>query len=372
MSIFAIFTPVAATSTLAPAEPSSELSAKLDSLLTERYPDSSEPGCAVLIAKGNKVLYQGCRGMARLDNPTPITPKTRFCIASISKHFTVAALMQQVMAGKVSLRDNGQQHFGYNNPLWRRVTLEHLASHTSGIPDSRDRSTAEARLFANDESSVQYFNNVEATKFAPGSAYDYLNPSFLLLAKVVENQSGMNFTEYMAEKVFSPAGMVNTYYFEPSRALDSADAHGYEPDNKGGFSKCDYGEASFYATRPDGGIYSTLEDMHRWSMALDGDKIIDRKSFRAMTTPRVATSGSKWCEYESWPDTFYGLGLFIENRRDWPLKIYHTGDNGGFQAYFAKYPDNGITIIILENRNDRDRRRLTTEIDNILREGKII
>ncbi len=80
----------------------------------------------------------------------------------------------------------------------------------------------------------------------------------------------------------------------------------------------------------------------------------------------MEVSGSPWCDYQRRPDTFYGLGWFIDTSNPTAKKVYHTGDNGGFQAYVAKYPDEDISIIVLENRHDRDRWDMAKAIDRIL------
>ena len=89
-------------------------------------------------------------------------------------------------------------------------------------------------------------------------------------------------------------------------------------------------------------------------------------------TPHVEVTGSKWSSYQNRPNTYYGLGWFIDKTPGYPRKVYHTGDNGGFQAYLAKYPEKEVTIIILENRNDNDRWSLATAIDKILLDAGLL
>lgn len=339
----------------------SEVTARLDSLFKCRYPDAAEPGAAVLIAKGDSIIYERYFGIADIPSGQPVTPETRFNIASISKQFTVAALLQQ----DIDIDSPVSAYFDFPQEFWHRVTLRHLASHTSGVPDSRDRSDRNKCIYATDSTSEAYFPAVDSLKFEPGTAYDYLNPSFILLARVVEQKTGKEFTEYMHDKVFGPTGMKSTYYFDPE-ATPEATAHGYVPAEYGSWNECDYGEETFFATRPDGGIYSTARDMLLWERGLANGTVLGPDALQEAYTPQIEVSGSKWCDYQNRPDTYYGLGWFIDRSNPAATKVYHTGDNGGFQAYVAKYPDREISIIVLENRNDHDRWEMAKAIDRIL------
>lgn len=333
----------------------------LDSLFEARYDDPAAPGGAVLIAKGDSVIYERYFGVADMATGERVGEETMFNIASVSKQFTVAALLRQ----DVGIDEPASAYFPYPQEFWRRVTLGHLASHSSGIPDSRDRSDRQRCVYADDEASIAYFPTVDTLLFEPGTAYDYLNPSFILLAKVVEQKTGQGFCEYMRQSVFEPLGMSRTAYFSPA-GMPQGTAHGYAPDGRGGWQECDYGEETFFATRPDGGIYSTARDMLRWELGLAQGRVLSPERLAIAYEPRVDVAGSPYCDYQRRPGTSYGLGWFVERQPGRPDKVYHTGDNGGFQAYVAKYPSHGISIIVLENRHDRDRWQMAAAIDSVL------
>lgn len=353
----------------AAAEPFAQ---RMDSLLSARYtPRAHEPGAAVMIIKGDSTLFENYYGYGRLDKPREIDADTRFCIASVSKQFTVVALLQQVALGRVGLSQAVSDWEPYPQPFWQQVSLGQLASHSSGVPDSRDRSDRRATIYANDSTSMLYFPYVDSLKFEPGTAYDYLNPSFLILADVVSRCSGQPFVEYAADSVFRPAGMTHACYFDPALE-DSYESHGYMPDSLGRWQEFDYGEETFYATRPDGGIYATARDLAAWERALWQGKVLDRRLLGQAYMPWVNVSDSPWCDYQRRPDTWYGLGWFVDTTPGMPVKVYHTGDNGGYQAYLAKYPAEQVAIIVLENRHDFDRWQLALEIDRLLLEENII
>lgn len=350
------------------------LSQALRTYFDMRYADTKKgdaPGAAVIIARGDSVLFEYYTGLADMEKRIPIGPATTFNIASVSKQFTVAALLQLSSQGLVDIDRPLNRYFTFEAPFWGKVTPRHLASQSSGIADERDRSDRRATIYADDKASVSYFPDVKETQFEPGTAYDYVNPTFILLAQIVEKTSGQEFTDYQRQHIFTPAGMDSTYYFDPKSA-PSYQSHAYRPADGGRWEEFDYGEETFFATRPDGGIYSTARDMARWEQALAGGVILPPEVLAEAYTPQVDVASSLWCDYQRRPHTWYALGWFVDNSLERPLKVYHTGDNGGYQAYVAKYPESLVRVIVLENRHDLDRWSMGIDIENMLMQSGVL
>lgn len=364
-----------------------DVASQVDAIMQTRYSHDS-PGAGIMILKGDSVVMEKYYGVADMATKEPISVLTRFNIASVSKQFTVVGALRLVNEGKITLNDTLASHFPqYTESFWKQLQIWHLMSHTSGLPDSRDRSNREACVYANDSISMSYFPKVKELRFSPGSAYDYKNPTFLLIANIIEKCDSMPFVDYQKRYIFDELGMVSTTYFDPNNIPANA-AHGYintladgasstdndtagktvkiDNSNSSQWQQSDYGEETFFATRPDGGIYSTVRDLAQWEKGLRENRIIPDSLLQLAYTPHVEVTGSKWSSYQNRPNTYYGLGWFIDKTPGYPTKVYHTGDNGGFQAYLAKYPEKEVTIIILENRNDNDRWSLATAIDKIL------
>lgn len=341
--------------------------ASVDSIFAQRYNgEDKAPGGAVLIARGDSVIYERYYGTADMTTGERINRETLFNIASVSKQFTVVGLLQLVQQGLVNINAPVSDYMSYPQKFWKEITLADLAGHTSGVPDTRDRSSHERCIYATDESSIAYFPNVTSLKFKPGTAYDYLNPSFLILAKIIEQKTGQRFIDYQRTHIFQPAGMKSTIYFNPD-TMPAHTAHGYAPNDDGGWDEYDYGEETFFATRPDGGIYATARDMLAWELALQRNILLHGQLRDLAYTPRISVSDSPWCDYQRRPNTWYGLGWFIDTTPGSKMKVYHTGDNGGFQAYVAKYPEDGTIIIVLENRHDQPRWSMAQAIDAALK-----
>lgn len=367
----------------------STIDARINKIMNTRY-ECNTPGAAIMILKGDSILMERYYGIADMTTGEKISHKTRFNIASISKQFTVVGALRLIEQGLISLDTPINIYFpNFSQPFWENINLWHLMSHTSGLPDSRNRSDREACIYATDSTSMSYFPNINQLLFTPGSNYDYKNPTFLLIAQIIEQLTNMSFIDYQQKYIFDRLGMSSTSYFNPEEAIPHT-AHAYinvfadtksstDKDSEGrptGFTNTqsstwqeyDYEEETFFATRPDGGIYSTLRDLARWEKALRENTIISNHLLNTAYTPHITVTGSTWSSYQNRANTYYGLGWFIDKTPEYPTKIYHTGDNGGFQAYLAKYPEKNISIIILENRNDNDRWTLATSIDQILKE----
>ena len=118
--------------------PEKEQIAQLDQLCTSLFP-ADEPGAAVLVMKGDDIIFDKGYGIADIDTKVPIDGNTFFNIASVSKQFTAVAVLQLVEQGKLSLEDAVAQYFPFPQAFWKEVRIKHLLSHSSGVPDARGR-----------------------------------------------------------------------------------------------------------------------------------------------------------------------------------------------------------------------------------------
>lgn len=361
-----------------------QAAAKLDSLFSSLF-KADEPGAAVVVVRGDSIVYDKGFGLARLDTPVAINSRTMFNICSVSKQFSAVALCKLAEEGKLSLDDSVQKYFPqFKADFFQRITLRHLMSHTSGIPDARPRTdeawkaytaiyptkfanVADFKRFAEEDETTRFMEQLNHLDFEPGTQYDYQNPTFQLMLMIVEQVTGESFDEWMHRNIFLPAGMDETVYYEPTRNIPRM-AHGYdraEGENPYGYfrtpdgrwEECDYGEATFFGTKADGGIYTTPLEFVNWDKALYGDVVMSRESRELAHTPRIATDI---------PYTSYGYGWFIEERPDRPKKIYHTGDNGGFLIFEGRFPDKDLFYLIFANRPDWNREATVEQVDRIL------
>ncbi len=348
---------------------SGEISAKLDSIFMAHYGEDT-PGASVLMLKGSDVVYQRSFGIANFESGAKIDSTTFFNIASVSKQFTAMAILQLHEKGKLNIDDSVAKYFPeFKAEFFKDIKIRHLLSHSSGLPDNRPRTDRNFVLTATDAESIEFFKELDYTNFAPGTNYEYQNPTFQLCAFIIEQASGLGFEEYMRQNIFNPAGMTETLYFEDGRAIPRM-AHGYEAadEAKTQWSECDYGEASFFGTKADGGIYTSIDEFVKWEMALRENVLISDSLKQIAHYPITLVSGSTYSDYQNRPHTSYGYGWFIEEVPGWPKKVYHTGDNGGFQIYAGRFPDKEVLVLIFENRADHDRWATVNAVDATLKQ----
>jgi D-alanyl-D-alanine carboxypeptidase len=342
-----------------------EVGRQVDSIFSSIYTRADEPGAAVLIKQGDKTIFEKCYGVEDMSTMKPITPYTRFNIASVSKQFSAVAILQLAEQGKLSLNDNLKKFFPeFKADFFKRITLHHLLSHTSGLCEYHPCQDSDYVFKATDIESCRYLKDLDKLHFEPGTRYEYINMTFQLIYQIIPKVTGISFDDYMRRYVFDKAGMHHSTYFEADKVIPHA-AHAYSFDKKKGrYVENDYGEARFFATKADGGLYTTIRDFARWEKALRTDKVLSAASRELAYTPHVMIPKDADYGYNKY--TGYGYGFFIQQIPGWPKIVYHLGDNGGFTIYAGKIPDDNITVMFFSNRDDIDRIGTADKIYHIL------
>ena len=323
----------------------------------------NEPGAAVFVMIGDKVVFDRGYGLADMDTKQPIDGDTFFNIASVSKQFTAVAILQLASEGRLSLDDTASNYFPeFQADFWQKITLRHLMSHSSGIPDARNY-PREVKIYGDEALSTEYMLTLDHLNFEPGTAYEYINPTFQLIYQIVERATGIPFETYMHENVFGRAGMQTCRYYEPDRNI-ACMAHGYERDDKGVWQEYDYGEESFFATKADGALYCSINDFVSWERALRDNKVWTAASKRLAYNPWIQIPAD--AEYGYQPHTGYGYGFFVQDMPGQPTHVYHLGDNGGFTIYAGKIPERDLIFLFFSTRPDIDRLGMVNQVYRIL------
>lgn len=249
-----------------------------------------------------------CEGWGESDRETgtPAGCDTVYDVMSMTKQFTAAAVLRLQMQGRLRVTDRIGSHLDGVPPDKQAITVEHLLTHTSGLvaglgdddePLSRDDLVAQAL-----DSELRW---------APGSRYHYSNTGYSLLAAIVEEASGVGYEEYLARELFEPAGMTSTGYVLPGWE-ESDVAVEYDAYDRAQGRPFDHpwaDDGPYWNLRGNGGLLSTARDMFRWSVALEGDDVLDERSRRALFRPRVSEgtrAGSRYAYGWVVLDTAYG------------------------------------------------------------------
>lgn len=319
-------------------------------------------GVAMIAYNGQILLNQGY-GIA--TNQVLNTSDTVVHVASITKQFTAAAILLLWEQGKIDL------HISINHYLpkkffsneWSNVTVHHLLSHTSGIIDyAVERDYYDVRkgfCFGNTVNGMINEARYKPLQFEPGSHFNYSNIGFTLLGAIIEEQAGCSYRNFIKEYLLKPTGMTSSDIhkegYEPKEG--HASGHRWDEDQE---KHVDDDVISLPVTAPDGGLFTTTEDLLKWSCVLTGKTIgiISVESLKKMTTPNRNIF---------YLEESYGYGLFIDDAND-IRRIHHPGYIVGFTSHFCLYPEKEIFIAIFCNTTTADPRNITKDLSDIILE----
>ena len=344
----------------------------------------------MLVAVRDTVLIEYAYGELKLTGEPPrrdvpennrITETTLFDLASISKQFTAVSVLQLCAQGKISLDDTITLYFP--NLPYRGVTIKHLLTHTSGIPEyfKFKYTVYGSAAFVDNQHLLQVLEKQKYAKtFQTGTKFEYVNTNYAILAALVAQVSGMPFEEYVHENIFKPAGMENTCFFTEIVGIDAKHGKKYadvDPKSedvnvkplpsdvpiaighrKGGvLAKYD----RLNGVLGDKGIYSNVEDMLRWANAMFMDyKILPEKWVD------LASQRENQLKDGTLPNSIYGYGYRIEESPEHGKLVYHGGLWNGFQNLFLYRPSDNVVIIFLSNLYNKAHAGRSNDMLNIL------
>lgn len=305
--------------------------------------DEGVPALGVAVMLGEDVLVAAGFGTANVERHVPATAQTVFRVGSVTKQFTAAAILQLVDEGKLSLGDDITTYMPEPPADGKTITVGQLLNHTSGLKDYTDLPSFErwGRFPTTDEEVVAHFLD-EPLDFEPGTAYRYSNSGYYLLGMIVEKVSGLEFDDYLRQRVLDPLDLRQTYYCHDEPII---------PHRAAGYVWRDghLENAPFiHMNTPGaaGGICATPLDLVQWTRALYSGRVLSAGSLALMTTPRGAAIRGD--QPDSGPPSGYGYGLMV-SRLGGHLRIGHGGSINGFLAALSHYPDDGLTIAVLVN-----------------------
>lgn len=294
------------------------------------------PGMAVLVARGDEVLYRGAHGSASLELGVPLSPDQVFRIGSVTKQFAAAAVLKLAEDGKLALSDPLSKFVpGY--PGGEKVTVEMLLNHTSGIRSYTDiESIMAGGGIMKDLSTAQLIDTFKDEKpdFAPGEGWHYNNSGYVLVGAVIEAASGKPWHEYLDATFFEPLGMAHTGYGNEADAAIPGHVDGYT-DNGGKWARAAY--LSMTQPHAAGALVSTVDDLLKWNRALHGGRLLKPESHRRMVTPVGKAA-----------ENDYGFGIVAGTLRGERV-LQHGGGIFGFSAYLLYLPDSEVTAAVLYN-----------------------
>lgn len=304
----------------------------------------------VLVAKAGKPLLSEGYGMANREHNAPNTSQTVFRIGSMTKPFTAMLVMQQVAAGKLTPEDRLSQHLP-DFPHGDRITLHHLLSNRSGVPDYIQMPeygrAIKQRLSVNDV--IAFFRD-KLLIFDPGTDYGYSNSNWVLLGYVLEKVTGRPYAQLVQERIFAPAGMNRSGYAWEERII-AARASGYLDTGKGWQNAELHDESGLYAA---GGLYATAEDLLRWDRALKDERLLPSSMLAQMRQ-----------NFSPFGDSGYGYGWEMHTLHG-HVGVGHSGGLPGYTANYLHFADGDVTIIVLSNLGSAAWNEMTRDLAAVM------
>ena len=320
------------------ASPSAQPLAERADALLAAYHDIGQFDGVALIAQGDEIVYENGFGLADRSWEIPNAPEARYRIGSVTKQFTAALILQLAEAGEIRLDAPISRYLPGYPAAQSVVTVHHLLSHTSGVPEHTIR--PEFQDIMRDPIAPEDFLEVFSGRpldFEPGTAYNYSNSGYILLGVVIERVTGQPYAEALRQRVLEPLGLAESGVQDNTTVLDKM-ATGY--DRVGSrFQHATYIDTSLpYAA---GMMVSTVRDLHAWTRSLHGGKVFESaETLERMTTPVLN-------------DYAYGI-----QSRLLPLgtktvrAIGHDGGIPGFTSMLVYFPETEQTLALISNAGD--------------------
>ncbi len=322
----------AAGSSRQPAQGSAsdfELATRIRAYLAP-FVESGNLSGVVLVARHGRVLMRESYGMANYELSVANSPRTRFHIASVSKAFTAAAILQLQEQGSLSVSDRVSR-FVPDFPRGKDITLDNLLTHTSGIPDIND--LPDYDTFSRNPHKlseiIAKFANLPL-EYEPGTKYSYSNSNYNLLALILETVTRQTYSEVLRRGILQPAGMTNSGADGDAAKPIPLAAAGYAPAGVKGYDKAAYVDWS--NKTGNGSMFSTIDDLFRFDRALQAETLLKSSTCR---TYFVEGEGNRYGWY---------IGRRLGHR-----VMSAKGRSPGFTAELDRYPDDDVTVILLSN-----------------------
>ena len=303
--------------------------------ISDAYASLGRFSGAILVAQHGRVVFARGYGQANKELNVPNTRETKFDLGSLSKQFTAAAILKLESQGKLSVNDLIARYLpDYPKPQGERITIHHLLTHTSGIPSLGQRGGISEPPNRSDpvslEELIALFKD-HPLQFNPGEKYRYNNSGYILLAAIIEKASGQTYDAYLKRNLFDPAGMSDTGRQPVSKVATGY--LGYAPE----FTKAAFVHPSWAIGA--GGIYSTVNDLFKWNIALDAGKVLSPEQTERFFKAHVSRGR---------PGRNYAYGWFIDEVHG-ERAINHGGTTEGFVSAYYRFPERGLLIVVLSN-----------------------
>lgn len=333
----------------ASASPSTAPFAALDSLFAP-FSAGVSPGCVVGASRRDSTLLARSYGYADLERQAPLSPRSVFYAASVSKQFQALAVLLLEQDGRLRLDDPVRRYVPELPAHASAITLRQLLNHTSGLRDYLMLASLAGRpsdFVITERAVLDALARQRQLNFAPGSEHLYSNSGYVLLSLVVQRVTGQRLDDFARARIFTPLGMGQTRFQHDHTALVPGRANGHVREG-GAWHLAN----SLLDVVGDGGLYTSVEDLLRWATAFDRPDFAPL--LRRMGTPDSLADGRPIANG-------YGMGLSRSTYRGVTV-VAHGGALAGYRTHFLRLPDEGLAVAVLCNTATANPSRLALQV----------
>lgn len=292
------------------------------------------PGASVAVLQSDRVVLARGFGLANVELRVAASDSTIYQSGSLGKQFTAALVEMLVAQGRVHLDDPITRWFPEGAGVWDDVTVRHLLTHTSGVAEYIDSTFDERKDYTEDD--LVRRAAAHPLTFRPGERWSYSNTGYLLLGALIRRVTGRFYGDLLRDSLFRPLHMFDMRIISEADIVPNR-AAGYRLE-QGELKNQEWVSPSLNTTA-DGALYVTLRDLITWAIALNHGRVPSRMALDTAWTPVRLADGA------TYP---YGFAWYLNDQRG-HARISHTGSWQGFKTVIARYPEYGVTVIVLAN-----------------------
>lgn len=317
------------------------------------------PGASIAVLQKGKIVYSNSFGEANLEYEIPITSKTIFHVASVSKQFTAFAIAMLIDQGKISLYQDVRLYLPELPDFGSEISINHLLHHTSGLRDQWELLVLAGWRpddVITEEHLLKLITNQRALNFTPGDEFQYSNTNYTLLAKIVERVTGIKFTDWTKQHIFEPLHMDHSFFYDDHEKIVKNRAYSYS-ENNNGYKKKVLNYSNVGATS----LFTTAEDLTLWANNFEDIKVGNSVIMDLMKQTAVLNNGKT---------IDYAFGQELSHYKGIPIFV-HGGADAGYRSYLVRFPEQQFAVAVLSNLASFDTKRLAMQVVDLCLEEDI-
>jgi CubicO group peptidase (beta-lactamase class C family) len=335
---------------------------RVDEYLKKITLENNFSGAILIMKNGKKILSKGY-GWANAEEKIPFKENTLSCMGSITKAFTAAAIMKLQEQGKLKVTDNIKMFFANVPPDKENITIHQLLTHAAGFVDFFENDGGDYAILPRDSFIKRALT--EPLQFKPGTKSTYTNVGMSVLAAIIEKVTNKTYEEFLQEQFFAKINASISYHNNIINT--SVLAIGYDNNKRWGTLQEKYKQAGggpYWNLIGNGGLYASINDMHKWILAIDNNIVLREQSKTEMFKRHIAEDGMEG-------NVYFGYGCNLQQSSRGTNVIDNGGSNGIYHARLLRYTDDNVVVYLITNNNKANSNKVMPNISQLIFKGKI-